>query len=111
MEGWGVGLFIVKRMVEDTGGKVEAESTLGEGTTFRVYPKGERWLCRSRAALGQVVLLLTQFPQPLPQLLPERLALPGEAGVMLCQAVQVKQALCGLESTQPLHLRLGDIVI
>lgn len=41
VEGTGLGLFIVKRMVEETGGKVEVESTLGKGTTFKIYLKGQ----------------------------------------------------------------------
>lgn len=39
VEGSGVGLFIVKRMVEDSDGKVEVESSLGKGSTFKVYIK------------------------------------------------------------------------
>ncbi|MBC6989415.1 PAS domain-containing protein [Hymenobacter sp. BT491] len=35
--GSGVGLYLVNRMVRQVGGRIEVQSTLGEGTTFRIY--------------------------------------------------------------------------
>jgi PAS domain S-box-containing protein len=36
VEGSGIGLYIVKRIVENAGGSIEVESEVGKGTTFRV---------------------------------------------------------------------------
>ncbi len=37
VEGSGIGLYMIKRMVENAGGRIAVESRLGEGATFRVY--------------------------------------------------------------------------
>lgn len=37
VEGSGIGLYMVKRIMENAGGRVEVESTIGEGSTFFVY--------------------------------------------------------------------------
>jgi PAS domain S-box-containing protein len=39
VEGSGVGLFMVKRIIENAGGKIEVESQEGQGTEFKVYFK------------------------------------------------------------------------
>jgi PAS domain S-box-containing protein len=39
VEGTGVGLYIVKRIIDNAGGKIEVDSILDEGTVFKVYFK------------------------------------------------------------------------
>lgn len=38
-EGTGIGLYIVKRIIDNTGGKIEVESELDKGSTFKIYLK------------------------------------------------------------------------
>ncbi len=42
VEGSGIGLYIVKRIIENNGGKIEVESELNVGTTFKVYFKNAK---------------------------------------------------------------------
>ena len=37
VEGSGIGLYMVKKMVENAGGKIEVESQQGVGTHFMIY--------------------------------------------------------------------------
>ncbi|MEJ8757514.1 CHASE domain-containing protein [Pontibacter sp. H259] len=39
VEGTGIGLYIVKRIIENNGGNIKVDSEHGKGTTFRVYFK------------------------------------------------------------------------
>lgn len=39
VEGSGIGLYIIKRIVDNAGGKIEVNSSPGKGSEFNVYIK------------------------------------------------------------------------
>jgi len=39
VEGSGIGLYIVKRMVENAGGRIEVETKEGQGSAFTIFLK------------------------------------------------------------------------
>jgi signal transduction histidine kinase len=41
VEGSGIGLYIIKRIMENSGGEIEVSSQLGVGSTFTVYFKNK----------------------------------------------------------------------
>ena len=42
VSGSGMGLYLVNRIVQQAGGYIEVDSTVGVGTTFRIYLKATK---------------------------------------------------------------------
>jgi signal transduction histidine kinase len=39
VNGSGMGLYIVKKIIDNNGGRIDVDSQVGEGTTFKIYLK------------------------------------------------------------------------
>ncbi|MDQ3395707.1 MAG: ATP-binding protein, partial [Bacteroidota bacterium] len=57
VEGSGIGLYIVKRIIENSGGKITVESELDVGTTFKVY------IAKKDSSINQLPLNFKEEPQ------------------------------------------------
>ena len=45
-EGFGIGLYLAKKIINATGGKIEVESKPGKGTKFTIYFKNDLEIAR-----------------------------------------------------------------
>ena len=60
VEGTGIGRYMVKKMVENTGGRVKVDSQLGESTTFLVYYKRQWAVTYPTCIFEQQITLMNE---------------------------------------------------
>jgi CheY-like chemotaxis protein len=66
--GSGMGLAVVRTLVERLGGEISVETALGIGTEFRVYVPARRYIESSAARYGLRILIVDDRPDVLGQL-------------------------------------------
>ncbi len=115
-KGTGLGLATVHGIVEQSGGRISVETTLGAGTTFRVYlPRVDDAASdagRAPAAAtprGSETLLLVEDEDPLREMTREILT---EGGYVVLEAENGSRALeVAAAHAGPIHLLLTDVVM
>ena len=115
-KGTGLGLATVFGIVRQSGGHITVESTLGEGTTFRVYlPQSGRAMERgslpmeTRPLLGSETVLLVEDDTQVRQL---TRAVLQRSGYQVLEAQNAGEALMMSEQHGgTIHLLLSDVVM
>lgn len=108
IEGSGLGLAVVRQLVDAMGGRIHVDSDLGQGTTVHLrlpLPLTEGPMASSRAIEGQTILLVDDDPDILNSLT-EILSALGAAQVI--RAFDGPQAVAALQQ-QHVDLALIDI--
>ena len=114
-EGTGLGLSIAYGVIAQSGGHIEVESALGQGTTFQIYlPRVKSALASAAVArfgtdAGFETLLLVEDDDGVRELF--RFVL-GRAGYLVLDAADGERALeVASEHAETIHLLISDVVM
>jgi CheY-like chemotaxis protein len=113
-KGTGLGLAICHSIVQQSGGHIQVESTLGEGTTFKIYlplsasPEDVKPAPdRVRPTAGTATILLVEDDDPVREVVEEVLSMHGYT-VLACESGSLAIDLA-LDSTVTIDLLITDM--
>ncbi len=113
-EGTGLGLPSVHGFVRQSGGAIEVDSRVGEGSSFRIYLPRVEASCPPSSGLldvrlgGQETILLAEDEEMVRELARETL---GELGYRVVPARDGREALRVLQGDEKVHLLISDVVM
>jgi nitrogen-specific signal transduction histidine kinase/ActR/RegA family two-component response regulator len=115
-KGTGLGLASARRLVEESGGSIQVQSVIGEGTTFEIYlpaieeSAGSRSTTPSAATpRGSATILLAEDDEGLRRLMTQVLE---RNGYLVLESFSGENALTLAESFEgPIDLLLSDVVM